>query len=242
MEIFTQSDIGLVRQKNEDAYRYGFISDNIAWAVVCDGMGGEKAGNIASSTAADTVARLIKKEYDPNFNDDRTVDFLSTVVQKANEQLYQMQKNDPNLHGMGTTLELVLATESTAHVIHVGDSRVYGIRGNMIQQVTVDHSVVQEMVDSGEITPEQAQHHPRKNYITRALGIMPELHMDYIEVPFQKKDMMIMCTDGLSNYISMESILDMAHTFNGAQLTNEMINSAKELGGSDNITVAIIYG
>jgi len=242
LEIFAQSDIGLVRHNNEDACRFGTLSDNTAWSVVCDGMGGANAGNVASTVAAETVEKLLNKGYQPNFNDDQTVDFLTDIVQKANSKVYKMQRDDEALSGMGTTLELVLATHTTAHVIHAGDSRVYGIRGNMIQQITVDHSVVQQMVDKGEITPEEAQHHPNKNYITRALGINPDIHLDYIEVPFTKGDIMILCTDGLSNYISMEAILDMAHNSFGDELADKLIKTAKDLGGSDNITVSIIYG
>ena len=114
MEIFAQSDIGLVRHNNEDACRFGTLSDNTAWSVVCDGMGGANAGNVASTVAAETVEKLLNKGYQPNFNDDQTVDFLTDIVQKANSKVYKMQRDDEALSGMGTTLELVLAT-TTSH-------------------------------------------------------------------------------------------------------------------------------
>lgn len=241
MEIFAQSDIGLVRKNNEDACRFGIISDNAAWAVVCDGMGGAKGGNVASSLAVETVEKLLNEEYYDELTKEQTVDFLTSIVQRANSEIYKTQKNDRGLSGMGTTIELVFVKDNLAHVVHAGDSRVYGIRGNMIQQITIDHSVVQEMVDSGEITPEEALVHPNKNFITRALGVNAQIHLDYIEVPFEKGDTVIICTDGLTNYISMERILGAALEDRGDQLTQRLIETAKNCGGGDNITVAIIY-
>ena len=202
MEVYLKSDIGLVRSSNQDACKCGIFPDRSVWAVVCDGMGGANGGNVASEVAVETVSGLLEKNYKETLTDDQTVDLLTSIVQKANSKLYKMQKKDASLRGMGTTIELALIRDGAAHIVHAGDSRVYSIRGNKIKQLTTDHSVVQEMVEKGEITPEQARVHPNKNYITRALGIVPQIHLDYIEAPFEQGDILLMCSDGLSNYLT----------------------------------------
>lgn len=240
MEVYLKSDIGLVRTSNQDACKCGSFSDQAVWAVVCDGMGGANGGNVASEVAVETVAQLLMQEYDKALTNDQTVDLLTGVVQRANSKLYEMQKADQMLRGMGTTIELVLVKENKAHIVHVGDSRVYAIRENKIQQLTVDHSVVQEMVEKGELTPEQAMVHPNKNYITRALGIVPQIHLDYIEAPFEPGDKILLCSDGLTNYLTPEEIVKLSLENNADAFTQALVEGAKELGGSDNITVAVI--
>lgn len=240
MEIYVQSDIGLVRNSNQDSYGFKVYDNGTAWSVVCDGMGGANGGNVASSLTVETVSELMDK-YDISLSNDRTVEFLVTAIQTANSKVYEMQKNNDELSGMGTTVELVFVKDNIAHIIHAGDSRVYCMRNNRIQQVTVDHSVVQEMVDNGEITPEEALVHPNKNYITRAVGVNPDINLDYIEVPFEAGDVVLTCTDGLSNYVKIEEILECALNHKGEDLTKTLIEMAKSRGGSDNITVAVIY-
>ncbi|HIR02933.1 MAG: Stp1/IreP family PP2C-type Ser/Thr phosphatase [Acutalibacteraceae bacterium] len=240
MEVYLKSDIGLVRTSNQDACKCGSFSDQAVWAVVCDGMGGANGGNVASEVAVETVAQLLMQEYDKALTNDQTVDLLTGVVQRANSKLYEMQKADQMLRGMGTTIELVLVKENKVHIVHVGDSRVYAIRKNKIQQLTVDHSVVQEMVEKGELTPEQAMVHPNKNYITRALGIVPQIHLDYIEAPFEPGDKILLCSDGLTNYLTPEEIVKLSLENNADAFTQALVDGAKELGGSDNITVAVI--
>ena len=230
MEVYLKSDIGLVRTSNQDACKCGSFSDQAVWAVVCDGMGGANGGNVASEVAVETVAQLLMQEYDKALTNDQTVDLLTGVVQRANSKLYEMQKADQMLRGMGTTIELVLVKENKVHIVHVGDSRVYAIRKNKIQQLTVDHSVVQEMVEKGELTPEQA----------RALGIVPQIHLDYIEAPFEPGDKILLCSDGLTNYLTPEEIVKLSLENNADAFTQALVDGAKELGGSDNITVAVI--
>ena len=240
MEVYLKSDIGLVRTSNQDACKCGSFSDQAVWAVVCDGMGGANGGNVASEVAVETVAQLLMQEYDKALTNDQTVDLLTGVVQRANSKLYEMQKADQMLRGMGTTIELVLVKENKVHIVHVGDSRVYAIRKNKIQQLTVDHSVVQEMVEKGELTPEQAMVQQNKNYITRALGIVPQIHLDYIEAPFEPGDKILLCSDGLTNYLTPEEIVKLSLENNADAFTQALVDGAKELGGSDNITVAVI--
>ena len=221
MEVFSKSDIGLVRNQNQDDCRFGVISPSCVWAVVCDGMGGANGGNIASATA---------------------VDYISTkIVVNANMKVFEMSMKDPELTGMGTTCEFVFVKDTTVHVVHVGDSRTYAIRGGKIKQLTEDHSVVQEMVRRGELTYEQAQNHPNKNFITRALGIKPSVRLDYIEANFIYGDVLLICTDGLSNCVTTGDMVKICHENRGEGLITKLVDKAKDGGGSDNITATVIY-
>lgn len=241
MELFTCTDIGLVRSSNQDAVDGGLICDgNSLWAVLCDGMGGANGGNIASSTTVDVTKENICF-FDFNGGEYQSESFLKEIVYKANSTVYHMQLKNPELSGMGTTMELVLIYNKKAMITHIGDSRVYLVHNNEITQITVDHSVVQELVNRGELTPQQAMVHPNKNFITRAVGVNPYIEVDYKEVPFDNDDIIIMCSDGLSNYISEEGILEFVRQYKADELTNALVEQAKQQGGRDNITVAVIY-
>ncbi|MBQ4105448.1 MAG: Stp1/IreP family PP2C-type Ser/Thr phosphatase [Clostridia bacterium] len=241
MEVFSKSDIGLVRSSNQDDCRFGVFSPCCAWAVVCDGMGGANGGNIASSVAVDLISEQIQQLYDEKLSKEQLVTLLTDIVQRANTQVFDMSLSDPALEGMGTTCEFVFVKDRTVHVVHVGDSRTYAIRGGKIKQLTEDHSVVQEMVRRGEITPEEASQHPNKNIITRALGIRPEVCLDYIEANFTYGDVLLICTDGLTNCVSGGDIVKIVHENRGEDMTNKLVDKAKDGGGTDNITVTVIY-
>ena len=221
MEIFSKSDVGLVRAQNQDDFRFGVIAPNCVWAVVCDGMGGANGGNIASATAVDYISTKITDLY--------------------KSDMTKEQIRDPELAGMGTTCEFVFVKDTTVLVVHVGDSRTYSIRGGKIKQLTEDHSVVQEMVRRGELTYEEAQRHPNKNFITRALGIKTSVRLDYIEASFMYGDVLLICSDGLSNHVTTGEMVKICHENRGEDLVNKLIDSAKAAGGSDNITATVIY-
>ncbi len=241
MEIFSKSDIGLVRTQNQDDCRFGVISPSCAWAVVCDGMGGANGGNIASASAVEYISREIEKMYSDELSKAELSTLMTEIVSQANKAIFDTAQNDVELTGMGTTCEFVLVKDTTVHVVHVGDSRTYAIRGGKIKQLTEDHSVVQEMVRRGEITAEQAQNHPNKNFITRALGIKPTVHLDYIETNFIYGDILLVCTDGFSNCVTTGDMVKICHENRGETLTDTLVEKAKEGGGTDNITVAVIY-
>jgi len=241
MKLYTQTDIGLVRSSNQDTVDGGTLYDGaLVWTVLCDGMGGANGGSVASDIARNVVKENIGL-FDMHSSEYQSEDFLLDIVAKANSNIYHTQRKDPDLKGMGTTLELIVAVQGRAMVAHVGDSRIYLVHNGEINQITVDHSLVQEMVNRGEITPEQAMVHPRKNYITRAVGVIPYIDADYIRLPFAGDDILIACSDGLSNYISMESILNHIRLYEDEALTNALIESAKSRGGGDNISVAVLY-
>ena len=159
----------------------------------------------------------------------------------ANLAVYKMAMDDPDLAGMGTTCDLVLVRGDIVHVVHVGDSRTYSIRDGKILQITEDHSLVQEMVRRGEITAEQAMKHPNKNLITRALGVSHDVHIDYIEAEFDQGDTLLICSDGLSNYVSKADMVRTVEEFDGELMIDTLVEIAKRHGGHDNITVTVIY-
>ncbi len=241
MQLYTRTDIGLVRSSNQDCVDGGFLFDGkLMWAVLCDGMGGANGGNVASQTAVDVTKKMIVA-FDRKSSDYQAEDFLRDILDKANSAIYNKQRKDFTLQGMGTTMELIVAHKGWAMIIHVGDSRVYRIHNKKIKQLTQDHSVVQEMVNRGEITLEQAQVHPNKNFITRAVGVDPYVIPDYIEAPFSDEDILIVCSDGLTNYISDQQILSYAESCSGDELTDALTEEAKRNGGGDNISVAVMY-
>lgn len=240
MEVYSKSDIGLVRQENQDSTKYKIISPSCAWAIVCDGMGGAKAGALASEIASKSIYEYLDKYFSENTQEKDIMAILSTAVEEANTKIYKLS-GKKEYEGLGTTCEVVIVRNDRAYCCHVGDSRIYSIRGGKIMQVSIDHSVVQEMVNKGEITPEQAKNHPNKNYITRALGINKNVRIDFIEVEFKYGDIILICSDGLSNNVNSSDIVKILHENRGEDITDKLVELANKNGGSDNITVTVIY-
>lgn len=241
MEVFSKTDIGLVRKENQDSSAYGIISSDCVWAVVCDGMGGVKGGKTASTIAVNHISECVERDYKEDLSGEEIADMLISAVTGANIAVYKAAIDEPELAGMGTTCELVLVRGGIAHVVHVGDSRVYSIRDGKILQITEDHSLVQEMVRRGEITPDQAMRHPNKNLITRALGVARDVDIDYIEAEFDEGDKLLICSDGLSNFVTKADIVRTVSENSGELLIDTLVETAKRNGGHDNITVTVIY-
>lgn len=241
MEIFSKSDVGLVRSENQDSSAFSVISSDCVWAVICDGMGGASGGKIASTMAVEHITESLNANYYDDMDSEQIADMMITAVEEANTVIYKAAMEDSDLAGMGTTCDLVFVRESTVHVVHVGDSRTYSIRGGKILQLTEDHSIVQEMVRRGELTPDEAQHHPNKNLITRAIGVNHEVHIDYIEAEFAYGDVLLICSDGLSNHVDKAEMVKTVHENRGVMLIDTLVEIAKRNGGNDNITVTVIY-
>ena len=215
------------------------FSESIAWSIVCDGMGGAKAGDVASKTAATKISEFFESTLEKDTVDDIHQLHLE-AIKYANKVVFQDASNNDELQGMGTTVVVSMVHGEYLHTSHVGDSRAYLIREGTITQLTVDHSVVQEMVKKGEITENEAQTHPRKNLITKALGVNETVTCDYNRTKLQKNDIIMLCTDGLTNYLTSSQI-QKVFTENGLQnAVDLLINQAKQLGGNDNITVSAI--
>ena len=240
MNVYSKTDIGLMRSSNQDYCKTGELSDGSVWAVVCDGMGGANGGSTASRIAAETIAEQLKELYNIEKYRNDMEKLIKTAVAIANRRVYDMALNVYSLSGMGTTVVVAVVKEGRVHIVHAGDSRAYLYENGSLQQITKDHSMVQELVDIGQITQEEARNHPNKNIITRALGTRENLKTDYNDVKFDKDSVLLICTDGLSNYLTDEDIAVFINESRGEELVGRLVERAKMMGGSDNITVAVI--
>ena len=242
MQITGRTDIGAVRSRNEDAFDYGNLSDGAAWAVVCDGMGGVHGGKVASTVAVEIVSDKIRKCYNTSMSVSSLENLLLSTVTTANVHVFDRAIYDENLKGMGTTIVAAVVKNNEACIAHAGDSRAYIISGGKITQVTKDHSLVQQMLDSGQITKSEFEHHPIKNIITRAMGVGEKIDIEFDYICINEGDVLLLCTDGLSGMISDERILEIYQTTNFDLLADKYIDEANNNGGNDNITVVIMKG
>ncbi len=251
-----KSDVGMRRQINQDAYRAMDIWDGEAvLLIVCDGMGGHKAGEVASRTAIDTFCTKVLRspctEDDPKkiLNEIRYT--MVCAASEANAAVYELSKSSPEYLGMGTTLVAVLVYKGFFYAINVGDSRFYIVTRYEARQVTKDHSFVQYLIDNGKLTPEEARSYPRKNVITRAIGVSEKLDVDFFSSSLEpwEKGYLLLCSDGLSNYADGKILVDILHgslpklrispDLELAKKAEMLIVYANEKGGSDNITAVL---
>lgn len=240
MYAVCKTDIGKLRNSNQDTCRCGAFSDGAVWMVVCDGMGGVNGGNIASRVACDTIVEAIEAEYESGMDESVVRDMMLNAVYKSNEAVFQRAQEDSLLHGMGTTVELAIVCNDILHIAHVGDSRCYLKTSLGVKQVTTDHSFVQQLVENGVITEDEAHIHPQRNLITRAVGIHEDLDCDYDCFSFQAGDVALSCSDGLSGYLERDTLPFFMDNYEGEQLVDALIEFANSKGGSDNISVAVI--
>lgn len=239
MQIFSKTDIGMVRSSNQDAYFTGELSDGAVFAVVCDGMGGANAGNIASESAVKIISEYLLKSYRTNMDFTDIEKMLNNAISSANIEIYDMSLKSPELSGMGTTAVVALIKENNAVIAHVGDSRAYHI-GDDIKQLTRDHSVVQSLVEKGELTPTEAKIHPRKNVITRALGAEENIVSDSDIIDVGVGESLLLCTDGLSNFVEASEILNIFKNKNIEDVAEILVDTANKNGGGDNIAVVTV--
>lgn len=239
MQVFAKTDKGKVRSINQDAFYINTLSDGAVLAVVCDGMGGASAGDIASKTAVEIISQYVLNSYNPSMTSDDITRLLDNAIASANFEVFTLSQKDEQLNGMGTTAVVAVVREAQAIICNVGDSRAYLI-ANELKQLTRDHSVVQSLVESGKLSPEQAQIHPEKNVITRALGVEENVLTDSYCVEIGENDKVLLCTDGLSNYADANSILRIVKDNALDKITDLLIKEANNGGGRDNITAAVI--
>ena len=240
MIISAKTDKGIVRENNQDYYLAGEFAGGVTWAVVCDGMGGAMGGNVASETAAKLIAEKLASGYHEGMNDNSVKLLITSVVESANARVYSKSKSDDSLLGMGTTVVLAVVNSDTMYLAHVGDSRIYVVSKDNINQLTTDHSVVQMMVDRGEITREEAKDHPKKNVITRALGVEDSVRIDYDQQVYNEGEIILLCSDGLTNYVSDEDILRICNENDKYCLAEKLVDAANAGGGGDNVTVVTL--
>lgn len=230
VSVGVKSDIGRVREGNEDSY---LVDDPLY--VVADGMGGHLAGDVASSTAVDVIS---SRSSTASAEDPQT---LAELIRGANAAIWERASADPELHGMGTTCTLVLLDGARAHIAHVGDSRAYLLRDGQLQQLTEDHTLVARMVREGRLREEEAERHPQRSIITRALGVDADVEVDLSTLDLRSGDRLLLCSDGLSSMIGRDEIAGgLSEQADPQAAADDLVARANEAGGEDNITVVVI--
>lgn len=241
MEAWGLTDTGNVREQNQDFYRIDRISEEMLLAVVCDGMGGAKSGNVASRLACEVFSEEVLRSVSVDMTPEEIERMLRSALTLANISVYEHSQLSEDYTGMGTTLVSALVLRDTVFVLNVGDSRAYHINADGVRCVTVDHSVVEMMVQRGELTPEQAKSHPSKNLITRAVGPSAQVFADVFRVKAEEGDCLLLCTDGLSNQMDDQEILfEVAHGTRKDDCCNRLLQIAKNRGAPDNVTSILI--
>ena len=223
------SDTGRVREHNEDAIAW---NGEEGWAVLADGMGGHHAGEVASAIAVERISEQLKQGRDAAT--------LQAAVTQANAEIYQQAHAQPRLHTMGTTVVAVAFNNDQLHIAHVGDSRLYRLRGSALVQLTRDHSLVQELVDEGMMDAEQARNSSQKNVITRALGLESQVEPESGEDSPLTEDTYLLCSDGLSDWLRDEEIVPLLAGDALPEVARALVEAANERGGGDNISVIVI--
>lgn len=241
MQAWGLTDVGNVRSQNQDAFRIDRISDQALLAVVCDGMGGAKSGNVASRLAGEVFAEEVLRSFREEATLQETEQMLRAAAKLANISVYEHSQISEEYSGMGTTLVACLIYEKGTLILNIGDSRAYYVDADGIRRVTTDHSLVEMMVLRGELTPEEAKVHPRRNLITRAVGTTGSVTPDLFSLQPQRGDCLLLCSDGLSNLISEQEILfEVAHGARKDDCCQRLVEIAKERGAPDNVTALLV--
>ena len=241
MELWGITDSGKVRQQNQDVFKTLYDEDRgIAVLVVCDGMGGARAGNVASALAADTFMHHIGK-YIENIGDLADIAVkMSEAVMAANREVYDKSVHDDEFAGMGTTLTAAITTDEGEVVVNIGDSRVYHVTGSGIKQITRDHSIVEDMIARGDITRAEARRHPSKHLITRALGTSREERPDVFSLRMNDGDYLLLCSDGLSNVVmDSEMLFELQRGGSVRECCEHLVEIVLSRGAPDNVTAVI---
>ncbi|MBQ4165013.1 MAG: Stp1/IreP family PP2C-type Ser/Thr phosphatase [Oscillospiraceae bacterium] len=244
MNVYSKSDIGLQREENQDTVWCEMLGDTACAAVLCDGMGGEKSGGLASQMAVDIISNRIKESFSEMMNRNSVRNLLITAVSAANSIVYETAQRELDHSVMGTTCVAAIVFGGCAYIVNVGDSRAYHLfvsgDDECIRQITRDHSHVRELVERGEITEEQAKVHPKRNKITRAIGADSSVTPDYFELDVNDGDMLLLCSDGLTSYGDDMDILDICFEVKREDCTEALVRYANNNGGHDNVSVAVV--
>jgi PPM family protein phosphatase len=239
----TATDKGLIRSINEDSIKVYHEEDHYPLVLIlADGMGGHRKGELASKVAVDYVFDQVSKTISGLNDTQDAADFLRETTEKANIKVYLGSIEDDDNHGMGTTLTIAAIYEKVMIVAHVGDCRAYILRKNLMMRITVDHTLVQELVDLDKITSEQAMKHPKRHILTRALGIPEYVTSEIYTVALDKSDRILLCSDGLYGFVP-ESLIKttVKKGKNPAETASRLVEYANAAGGEDNVTVAVIH-
>ena len=241
MEAWGLTDVGNVRSQNQDAFRIVELGKNALLAVVCDGMGGAKSGNVASRLASEVFSEEVKRSFSADLTPDEAEQMLRAAAKLANISVFEQSQLSEDYAGMGTTLVAALTYPRATLVLNIGDSRAYLINADGVRCITRDHSVVEMMVQRGELTPEQAKTHPSKNLITRAVGTEETVFSDVFRVETEPEDCILLCSDGLSNEMADQEILfEVVHGARRDDCCRRLLEIAKNRGAPDNVTSVLI--
>jgi protein phosphatase len=248
LRVVGLSDTGKVREHNEDTIAF---DPDIGLLVLADGMGGYNAGEVASGIAVKTIVNLVResveredlKAHDGNSGMSRPSIILRDAIHRANKIIFQTARTQPQCEGMGTTIVAALFFDNKVAIAHVGDSRMYRLHSDKFEQVTMDHSLLQELVDRGFYSPEEAQRAANKNYVTRALGVEQDVEVEVQEVPVHKGDYFALCSDGLSDMVEDDDIHLTISTFSASldTVAKQLIQLANDNGGRDNVSVVMAH-
>lgn len=239
MKAYYKTDIGNMREKNEDSIYYDNSGDFII-AIVADGMGGHKSGDIASKIAIDTAVDYFNRNIGKFIK--LPLEFLKNMFKTSSMRVHEIALKDPDCKGMGTTMTMILVNRKTEklYVGNIGDSRTYIVRNDEIIQVTEDHSLVNEMFKKGQITKDELSTHPQKNVLTKSLGTYMDIEPDIYTEDLKDIEYIVLCSDGLTNYVNSSEIKDLVKNNEGEEIVNSLINEANARGGNDNISVIVI--
>lgn len=240
MQFEARTDKGIERHSNEDFCDARQVG-KFTILVLADGMGGANSGEVASSIAVKSIFNSLDENLMRNLSLADMPKTLSDMIKRTNSMIFELSRTNDKFEGMGTTLEICVVAQNTAYIAHIGDSRVYKItQDGSIKKLTKDHSLVEYMIDSGTITPEEAVNHPQRNVITRALGTTPETEADIISFTLSEGDIILMCSDGLSNMLSEKELVSAILSEQELSLRAEkLVQMANAAGGKDNITVIL---
>lgn len=239
MNIYGMSDVGRRRDNNQDCFEIRQLAENAQLIVLCDGMGGAAGGSTASTLARDTIIQQVSASYRPDLNLRSIKNIMQAAISAANIRVFDQSVNDQSLAGMGTTAVVALITDSCAYIAHVGDSRAYLIGQGGMNQLTTDHSIVQMMVESGQITADEARVHPKRNIITRAVGVSDSVKIDFDQISTAAGDRLLVCSDGLTNYAGADEICEIVKSNSAQDAVRLLVSLANQNGGGDNITVVL---
>lgn len=240
MRTAQKTDIGRIRMVNEDRFVVQNDWRGFTLAIVADGMGGHQAGDIASQMAVDMIVEQLQAVH-PGMSAEERKLAIRSAIETANERIFDFASRREKYRGMGTTVVVALASPETLVIGHIGDSRAYLVRQDSIVQLTQDHSLVNELVRTGQITAEEASTHPRRNVLTRALGTEPAITAELNEFSWQEGDTVLLCSDGLSGLVDASTLLHLIHTGNSLEEKVQLlVDEALAAGGDDNITVVLI--
>jgi len=240
MKFFAASDVGQLRNMNQDYY---YASKELEYSlfILADGMGGYNGGEIASKLATEAVVEFIKENFPKTQrNKESIMELISFAIKYSNEKVFELGKKTEGLELMGTTLEICLIHKERAYIGHIGDSRIYRLRQGILRRLTLDHSYIQKLVTDGTITKEEAEFHPKKNMLIKALGCEANIEPDIMVKGFKNLDKLLICSDGLTNMIPEDEIKKIITENSAEDAINLLIKIANEYGGKDNITAILV--